>query len=585
MFFRMMLFSIFRNLSLYIASLFLVFSANVASQKQYNWDFEMPLNITPVISGSFGELRGGHFHSGVDFTTQGRTGLPMFSIDEGYVSRIGVSPVGFGKAVYVNHPNGFTSVYAHCEWFSETIEKIVTEIQYQKQSFAIDEHFSAGQIPVKRGELVAYSGNSGSSGGPHLHFEIRETATQRPLNVHHFNLPVKDDVPPHIEAICIYPLGEGSTVNGRNEPLLIPVVKSGSSFVLSGNPTINASGVIGVGVETLDYFTGSWRKCGVYSITLKVDGNQWFESRLDGFLFSHTRYLNSHIDFARRHTTKRVVQKSFLDENNQLDIYTTTAERGRVQMLPCQSRRFNYEIRDAAGNLSELTFIINGAERSSGAKMNAAPQVPLLHPQRAWTTTIEGFRVSFPENSFYTSVPADFSVVDNPGVGLGRHFSILKETVPVHNFFEVTLPIPENLRGRKGLTGARVNSNGNGPLIYASSSVRGGQMVIRTREAGVYCLAIDDTPPIVRLKNAPANRNYSGRDAIRLELRDDFSGVASYRASINGEWMLFEHDPKNNELAGFFRNLRIPRGGRHLLEVVAIDMAGNESVFTTEFVY
>ncbi|HKL71560.1 MAG TPA: M23 family metallopeptidase, partial [Marinilabiliaceae bacterium] len=170
-----------------------------------DWDFRFPLDIETMVSGSFGELRGNHFHSGVDFTTQGKTGLPVYSIEDGYVSRIAVSPTGFGKALYIAHPNGYTSVYAHLESFSPSIEKVVLDFQYSQESFQINEYLQPGELTVKKGELIALSGNSGGSSGPHLHFEIRETSQQKPLNVHRFGLPIKDDKPPHIQSVSIYP--------------------------------------------------------------------------------------------------------------------------------------------------------------------------------------------------------------------------------------------------------------------------------------------------------------------------------------------------------------------------------------------
>ncbi|ASB47742.1 M23 family metallopeptidase [Alkalitalea saponilacus] len=556
------------------------------SRAQYNyprWDFHMPLDIDLVVSGSFGELRGSHFHSGVDFTTHGKTGLPIYSIDDGYVFRIAVSPVGFGKAIYVNHPNGFSSVYAHAEWFSKSIEEIVTNIQYEKESFAIDESFAPGEIPVKRGQIIAYSGNSGSSGGPHLHFEIRETDTQKPINVHFFDFPVKDDVPPHIEAVVIYPLNEQSRVNGKSEPLYLPVVFHSGRFHLRGNPRVEASGQIGVGIETLDYFTGSWRKCSVYSIQLIVDEQPWFKSRLDGFLFSQTRYLNSHIDFKRRRTHRQVIQKSFLDENNQLDIYQTGASRGVVAMTSGESRQFHYRVKDAAGNLSQLIFNIHGTNPPRIPEVSAAPKMETLHPASAWSDSFGDFGVSFPANSFYSRVKADFNVIPNPGVGIGQHFSVLNENVPIHQFFEITIPIPHQYLNHQRLTAARVGNNGS--LIYAGGTRRGNQMVVRTRDAGTYCLTTDETPPTLRLLNIPAGRNYSNRDAIRVDIRDNFSGIASYRATINGEWALFEYDPKNNLLIGFFDKFRINKGQRHTLEIVATDNVGNETRLSTDFIY
>lgn len=554
----------------------------VNGQSYPQWDFHFPLTNATFVSGSFGELRGNHFHSGVDFTTQGRTGLPMYAIDKGYVSRIGVSPVGFGKAIYVNHPNGYTSVYAHCEWFSDDIEKIVTDIQYQKKSFAIDESFAAGEIKVERGQMIAYSGNSGSSGGPHLHFEIRETLSQKPINPQFFNLPVKDDVPPLIQAICIYPLDASSLVNGKNTPLFLPATFHGGRYHLSGHPKLTASGQIGVGVETIDHSTDSWRKCGVYSIQLKLDGREWFRSQIDGFYFHQTRYLNSHIDYAWRRKNRNVIQKSFVDENNQLEFYTTTPEKGRIAVRPGHNHLLSYEIADASGNISHLSFEITGLPASQAPAVNAAPELLKINPNNPYFISLDNYKAHFPANSFYTAVPAEFEVLPNPGTGIGPHFRVLSADVPIHNFFEVTLPIPDEARGKSGLTGAMVR---NGKLSHAGGRINGKNIVIRTREAGTFSLTTDVTPPTLRLLNIPPGRNYSQQNHIKIDIRDNFSGIASFQCTINGEWALFEYDPKNSALTGYFKNLRIKKGSKHQLEVIAIDNTGNKSTLSAEFIY
>ena len=546
------------------------------------WDFHFPLSNATFISGSFGELRGNHFHSGVDFTTQGRSGLPVKAIDEGYVARIAVSPVGFGKAIYINHPNGYTSVYAHCEGFSDSIEKIVTEMQYHKKSFSIDESFAVGKIPIERGQIIAFSGNSGSSGGPHLHFEIRETAAQKPINPHFFKLPVKDDISPIIQAVCIYPLDVNSLVNGKSAPLYLPAVFHSGQYHLKGNPGITASGQIGVGIETIDYSTDSWRKCGVYSIQLWLDGKEWFRSQIDGFFFHQTRYLNSHIDYAWKQKNRNIIQKSFVDENNQLEFYTTTAERGKIYIQPDQNHQLSYEVADTQGNRSLLAFNISGRPASKTPAVKAAPELLKINPNNPYFISLDNYKAHFPANSFYTEVPAEFEVIPNSGKGIGSFFRVLNEEIPIHNFFEITLPIPEEAMGQSGLTGALVR---NGKLTHAGGRISGQNMIIRTREAGTYCLTTDVTPPSLRLLNMPSARNYGRREFIRIDIRDDFSGIASYQCSINGEWALFEYDPKNNTLTGYFKNLRIIKGSKHQLEVIATDNTGNQSILSTEFIY
>ncbi len=554
---------------------------NSIGQKKDEWDFQFPLGIEPVVSGSFGELRANHFHSGVDFATQGRIGLPVFAIDNGHISRIVISPVGYGKALYIEHSNGFTSVYAHLNDFAPKIESIITNLQYEKESFAIEQYFRPGEIVVKKGEVIAYSGNTGSSGGPHLHFEIRETEQQKPVNVHFFNLPVKDDVSPHIEAVCIYPLDDNSTVNGKNTPLYIPAVFSHGQFYLKGNPKINVSGNIGLGIETIDYFTGSWRRCGVYSIQLKVDGKDWFISKLDGFLFSQTRYLNSHIDYGMRQTNKRVIQKSYLDVNNLLDIYHVTSEKGKIKTQEGINNEIIYEVSDASGNTSLLKFILHGTTPPKNSVVPVSTAKRIISATKSHSVELEKFKVKFPANTFYYDVPESVKLKPNNGVGIGEHFVVMDPSVPVHNFFEISLPIPEPYRNQKGLVGARFN-NANG-LGYAGGKREGSMWVINTRETGTYCLSVDTIAPSLRIIQPPQNRNYSQRNAIKVEIKDNFSGVKDYKCTINGNWALFEYDPKNNLLTGYLSKLKIEKGVRYLLEIKVNDNAGNVQVLKTEF--
>lgn len=563
----------------YIFSLVLLTHFLFAESQSYpQWNFRFPLDIDAMVSGSFGELRSNHFHSGVDFTTNGETGLPVYSVDEGYVSRIVVSPVGFGKALYIDHPNGYTTVYAHLSGFNAVIETKVIDLAYQKQSFAMDESFEPGEIPVSKGEMIAYSGDSGSSGGPHLHFEIRETPQQKPVNVNKFNLPVEDKKAPHIQSVCIYPLDDVASVNGKQKPLRISAVFYNGAFHLRGNPKIEVSGTFGVGIETFDYYSHSWRKCGVYAITLRKDGNVIFRSQLDGFLFRDTRYVNSHIDYARKQTTGVTIQKSFLDLNNRLNIYTTDDNRGRINTIAGVRQQLEYTVEDAAGNKSVLFFTVNGVQRKMSPKSRA---VELIDPLKPYSFKKDGFMITIPENTFYEPVVPDFRVIDADC----RHplIKVLDAEVPFQNYVEVTIPVPSDYQNQKGLTGVSVNNSGK--ITYAGGILSDGAMVIRTREGGMYGLAVDSLPPTIAPVKLPVGNNYRSREAIELRLYDDFSGVDEYRCTVDGAWALFEYDPKNKSLKGYFEHLRINKGGKHILTVEVSDRAGNVSKWQTSFVY
>ena len=561
-----------------LLSIQLIFNT-LSAQTRNDWEISMPLNIPLAVTGSFGELRAAHFHSGIDFATNQTTGLPVYAIEEGYVSRVFVSATGYGKAIYIDHPNGYTSVYAHLEEFYPDLGNFVFDYQYRKESFSVDYYFKAGEMTVKKGDFIGKSGNTGNSGGPHLHFEIRETASQKPLSVQFLNFPIKDSVPPHIEAICIYPMDDESTVNGKKEPLYLPAVFSGGQFILKDNPVISASGNIGIGIETIDYYTDSWRKCGVYSISLSADGQQVFESLMNGFLFDNQRYILSHIDFGRRVKTGKTIQKSFVDYNNKLDIYKTNHLRGAVEMISDKTHEFRYGVADPAGNVSVLTFTVKGREKQ--------PEVTSFRQMKlsaisSYSTEIEGFTVNFPANSFYNDVMYEFSVEPNEGMGLGDYFYILNETVPIHKNFEISIPIPDEYKNIKGLCGVRKN---NGKLEYAGGKKAGQNMVITTRDAGIYTLSADSIPPSIKLLNIPQDKNYSGRKEIRVEIKDNFSGIKDFRCTIDEKWQLFEYDAKNHVLIGAFKKMKIEKGNQHELKIKVTDNVGNEGNMKVNFTY
>lgn len=563
-----------------LITLLLLSFSNVFSYDYPKWNFRFPLDIEAKVSGSYGEIRSNHFHSGVDLTTLGKTGLPVYAIDDGYVSRIGVSPVGFGKAIYIDHPNGYTSVYAHLESFSQKIEQVALKIQYEKESFQINEYFKPNEIVVSKGEIIALSGNSGSSGGPHLHFEIRETVEQKPLNVHRFGLPIKDDKPPHIESVTIYPLDENSYINGKNEKVNIATVFHSNRFNLKGNPTIKAVGNIGIGIETVDYYPDSWRKCGVYSIELKNNDKPVFYSKLDGFLFSDTRYINSHIDYSQKMTNSRVVQKSFLDENNNLDIYISDKNNGVVNILPFSDNNFEYVVKDADDNKSLLSFKIVGDSQSYPTKVIDNNEYT-VYPKEKFSYSKNGFEINFFPNTFYQKVMFD---KDNflSGNGLNTKITILNNKIPFHIPFELKMPIPNGVKSDK-LTGAYINNNGR--MNYVGGEIVGNSLIVRPREGGVYTFAVDTIAPIVQLKAVPKDSNYSNSQSIKVSVYDEFSGVESYYCTIDDKWVLFEYDPKNKEMIGFFKYMNLQKGKKHNLKVVVKDNLGNSTTMNKTFFY
>jgi len=259
---------------------------SVAQQTVPDGYFRSPVDFQILLSGSFAEVRSNHFHSGIDIRTGGQTGKPVYAVADGYVSRIYVSPYGFGKALYINHPSGHTSVYGHLDRFNKTIGAYARKQQYANESFFLDKYVSEGTLVVKKGDIIGYSGNSGSSGGPHLHFEIRDLDTQEPLEPVDFGIRITDNIDPQIRGIKVYPLGPGSMVNNTTEAVAIKASGENGSYRLSSGDTLLVSGNIFFGIEAYDYHNNSSIRCGVKSIELFVDGKQIFGQRIDRFSFS-----------------------------------------------------------------------------------------------------------------------------------------------------------------------------------------------------------------------------------------------------------------------------------------------------------
>ncbi|MFA7301975.1 MAG: M23 family metallopeptidase, partial [Candidatus Shapirobacteria bacterium] len=268
------------------------------AQQTYSEPFAPPLDIPLYLSGTFGELRPNHFHAGIDIKTQGREGQNVRAIEDGWVSRIKISPGGYGKALYITHPNGFVSVYGHLQRYGDSIQRYVKEIQYSRESFEVEIFPNEHELPVKKGDLVAYSGNTGGSMGPHLHFEIRDEATQYSLNPLLFtSIKVKDFYRPQILNMAVYPVDTNSFVNGKQETAFLEVTGWGDQHKLKSQRPVKVSGRVSFGIVAHDLMNEIPNKNGVFEVKLLDDTTQIFGLMLDKLSFATARYINSLIDY------------------------------------------------------------------------------------------------------------------------------------------------------------------------------------------------------------------------------------------------------------------------------------------------
>jgi len=559
--------------------------------KEHDRDyFRLPVTIPAYLSGNFGAIRSNSFHAGIDIRTGGRTGEKVVAAAEGYVYRIVVSPTGYGRALYVQHPGGLATVYAHLDEFTEEIEEYVTNEQYRRESFAVDLHPPRGKFRFQKGEFIAYSGNTGSSSGPHLHFEIREGATQMPVNPLLFNFNIRDNLPPEMYLLAIYPMDKHSRVNGSREPAFFPVRGGDGRFRLNTHEPPEVSGRIGFGIKAYDYMDGTRFRQGIHSVGLEVDGNSVYRHDINSFSYSETRYVNSLIDYKERVKNNRNIKRLFIDPNNNLNIYAENKDRGIVTFDRGEEVPVEVSLKDAHGNSSLLSFTVNPVEQTGNT---SKPDVPenfktLMRHDSQNRFTNDSVRVSLPQGALYDDLLFEYKNSSPVEDGIGDVHHIHNRYTPVHLNYELSLRadgLPGELREKALIVNVRENENGEVNVSSAGGSFSNGYVTTRTNRFGKFTVMVDTVAPKIEPVNIWDNRDMSGKDEIRIKISDELSGIASYNGYIDGRWVLFEYDAKNDLLFYEFDPKRIGRDKDRELELRVADRKGNTSVYRTEFYY
>lgn len=556
------------NLSIFIyIFLFVVYTSSAFSQ-QYRY----PVIIPPAFSGNFGELRSNHFHSGLDFKTEQTVNKPIVAIEEGYVSRISVSPGGFGLALYVDHPaTGHTSVYAHLNSFSKEIAEWVKEKQYEQERFQVTLYPEKGQFPVKQGEQIALSGNTGSSGGPHLHFEIRDSQTEEPLDALAYLPLVADTQKPDLRGIAFYPQKDKGLINGSSNPLRINISKDSQGNPLAPGRTINAWGRIGVGVKAYDRMNGQSNIYGVKHIRLFVDEELVFSSSIDRFSFSDTRMLNSFVDFEDWKERRSFYMKSFVDPGNRLPFYKTT-NNGYIDIIEEREYRFRYELEDHAGNRLDYRFSVQGKPQ----------EIPAPLPCDNWfswnlnNSFLEiGFSLSIPAGNLYNDLSFTHRKTESHTYYSHIH-RVNDKPVPLHQGAELWIGLhTDTLQNRRNYGIVKINDNGS--ESWVGGTYKRGGIAATIRELGdSYAVSSDTLSPTI---TPVSPENWVKQRRIRVRLSDNKSGIASFRGEINGKFVLFTHDTKSNVYTYHFDDARLNKGEQLSLVFTTTDGAGNSSEY------
>lgn len=542
--------------------------------------YAAPLKIPLSVSGNFGELRPDHFHTGLDFRTERKTGIPVYSTAEGFVSRIVVSPGGYGHALYVDHSNNTTSVYGHLSKFRTDIGEYVKDEQYRRQSFAVDLEIPRGKFKVGRQEQIAWSGNSGSSGGPHLHFEIRDTRSEEALNpllTKNFN--ITDKIPPKITAVEFIPMGKGSHVEFSSNKKSLKTVLSGNVYKPSPVSMIKGYGEIGIAVKADDYCDNNTSPCGVYSGQLNINGEKVFTWTLDRIPLSKNRYLNSHIDYEVFMKTRQRFQKLYCDPGNLLGIYDTDEQRGVVSVDSGKVYIGEIILKDAMGNESKLKFKIIGVYAQIPVK-ESDPDLTFSFDSKNRFSAPD-FEIRTPKGAFYEDFVFHYDKSEVlPGYYSGIH-SIHYNTVPIHKPLQIKIKtegLPDSLYDKAFIAETdQLSVKG-----YAGGTFSDGWMEANIMKFGNYTVVTDTIPPVI-VPLSIKNNALTETDKIRFKISDHLSGVKSFEGKIDGQWALFEYDPKFALLVYYIDTKRIGSGMRHSIEITVTDMVNNQGHYRATF--
>jgi hypothetical protein len=545
------------------------------------FNIQSPVDIPIFLSGNYGELRSTHFHAGLDIKTQGEIGHKVHAVADGYISRVKVRSGGYGHAIYITHSNGYTSVYGHLSSYIPELEAWVKEQQYKRKSFEIDKSLKKEQFPVKQGQIIALSGNTGSSGGPHLHFEIRDQ-NEVPVNGLTFDLPIKDSIAPVFRNLFVYDDFDLNTYTA-NSRLIIPVVPFSNYYGLK--TSVLSHGNIAFGVEAYDYLNGSLNKCGIYSLDFYVNEKKVYAMQIDKVGFDETRYIRSHMDYAEKKLHGKGTHRLFIEPNNHLGIYDR--KLGNSIIVPDDSMAYHCKVvaKDAYGNSSELSFDVvphdTGRERSSGENN-------LVHLNYKTENVLrdDSMRFAMARGSLYSNKDITITARPTNNDFFSSSFIIGDQLVPVNIYPVLSLRITKNLDDvqPEKLVIARYDTSGK--VISEGGRWNNGWITAKVNGFGKYAVIADTLKPVIKPVSFKNKGWYAQGDKLVFKITDDLSGIKTYNGYIDDKWALFEYDAKSNNLFYILDPERLNKsGGLHEVKLYIMDERNNVESFKGSFYY
>ena len=549
-------------------------AANVMfAQNKFPQDaFIKPLKIPTVFAGTFGELRSNHFHSGLDIKSQHRTGLEVVASASGYVSRIKVSHYGYGKALYITHPNGYTTVYGHLSKYGPAIEAYVKQKQYEAENYEVELFPNPDELVVTQGDLVAYSGNTGGSGGPHLHFEIRDK-NERPMNAQLFGIQAPDHRDPILKDLVVYTLSDSSHVNQSQKRQELRFTKQPDGAFLAEK--IRAYGQIGFALGTIDQQDGANNSNGIYSIETSFNGEKYLEVKMDQFSFAETRYLNRMIDYELYEGDRKRVQKLFIERNNPLSIFTYEKNKGVIDLTQNgNSSVYTIKVKDFQGNTSTLVVPITIAKESILTPKEIKTTPYFVEAETYKNFEVGDWEVFIPEGAFYDDYYLDITANTD-----ALHLD--EDLIPVHKYLRLAYDVSAfAVQDREKLYIGRVNYRGL--LRYEGARLEDDHLTASINALGDFKVGIDTKPPKIQSLDFSDGKWISNLNEINFKIIDEDTGIKSYRATINGKFALMEYEYKKNQLTYSFGD-GISVSGANEFKLIVTDNVGNSTTFEATF--
>jgi murein DD-endopeptidase MepM/ murein hydrolase activator NlpD len=551
---------------------FLLLSSVVSAQIQYPKDyFRLPLDIPMQLSGNFGELRPNHFHAGFDFKTNQMEGLNVYASADGYVSRIKIATTGYGKAIYITHPNGYTTVYGHLQKAMGVIQDKIIELQYQNKNYEIEAYFKPGEIPIKKDDIIALSGNTGGSEGPHLHFEFRDSKTEKIINPLFFGFDLKDDRNPIVSNVLVYPIDNNSIANESKRPVLLSLSLQKDGTYLSEK--VLATGRVGFGISAVDFDDVSYNPNGVYKTQLISNGKPIFGYEFNEMVFDEARFVNALIDYPRYKKIHQRVQKLFMKQPYNWSNINQNVNNGIITVSPNFLSVQRIEVSDYFQNKTVINIPVAYSLKKAKIEEEIQPTKYFIKAKVEANFEKDNGSVFFPAGTFYYDFYLNFDVKNDI-------IFLHEDVVPAHSNFTISIEdTKSSAEDRKKMFIASLYAN---KWNYNTTKLVGTTFTCKTKTLGQFKLVKDTVAPKIAIPKSIENKWLTGVNTIQFTISDDSSGVKSYNGYLNDKWILFEYEPKTKKITHTFDDSLLLEG-QNKLKVVVTDNVGNSTIFETQF--